>query len=89
VLTTDAMRPPDDFRAMADQCLNWAREAPNADAHDACLILARVWLKVAAQTETAANDPLTAPTLGCNRPPFLGNLKDALRTSPHQPLGRR
>jgi len=76
------MRTPDEFRAMADQCISWAREAPNTDARDACLILARVWLKAAMQQGNIPNGLPNAPTLGCNEPPFLANLTDALKHIP-------
>ena len=45
------MRTPDEFRAMPDQCISWSPEVPNTNARDACLILARVWLKAAGQEE--------------------------------------
>jgi hypothetical protein len=66
---------------MADQCIAWSREVPNTDARDACLILARVWLKAAAQVETIPIDLPIAPTLACNGPPSLDYFKDRPKTS--------
>jgi hypothetical protein len=57
------MRTPDEFRAMADQSLNWAREAANTDARDACFILARAWLKEATREAAAAKGLPVASTL--------------------------
>jgi hypothetical protein len=37
----------DEYRARADVCLNWAREAPSDEARLACIILAQTWLKAA------------------------------------------
>lgn len=37
----------DDYRARADECLNWAREAPGDEARLACITLAQTWLKAA------------------------------------------
>jgi hypothetical protein len=37
----------DEYRARADVCLNWAREAPSDEARMACITLAQTWLKAA------------------------------------------
>jgi hypothetical protein len=79
VLSTGAMRTSDEYRAMADQCLSWAREAPNTDARDCCYVLARVWMKEAIREDLAAKGMPSAATLGCNGPPFLGDLNNVLK----------
>ena len=45
------MRNPDEFRAMADQCLDWEADAPTEEARNACLLLARIWLTAAVRLE--------------------------------------
>jgi hypothetical protein len=57
------LRTPDEFKAMADQCVNWAREAPNTDARDACFMLARLWLKEATREAAAGKGLPVASTL--------------------------
>jgi hypothetical protein len=54
----------DEYRARADACLNWAREAPSDEARLACITLAQTWLKAAIRNggDVADNLPL-APTL--------------------------
>ncbi len=76
------MRTPDEFRAMADQCISWSREVPNTNARDACFILARVWLKAAAQEEAVLSCLPIAATLECNEPPFADSLTERLKSSP-------
>ncbi len=80
------MQKPDEYRAMADQCLRWAREAPDADAREACLILARIWLKAATQEETSPIRLPTASTLERGGSPSLDDLRDALSPQPFPPL---
>jgi hypothetical protein len=80
------MQKPDEYRAMADQCLGWAREAPDADAREACLILARIWLKAATQEETSPIRLPTASTLERGGAPSLDDLKDAFSPRPLPPL---
>ena len=75
------MRTPDEFRAMADQCISWSREVPNTNARDACFILARVWLKAAAQEEAVLSCLPIAATLECNEPPFADSLTERLKSS--------
>ncbi len=55
---------PGEYRARADTCLDWAREALTDEDRLACLTLARAWLKAALREEglTAVDLPL-APTL--------------------------
>lgn len=38
---------------MTDECLKWARDAPTEEARQACLLLARIWLKSAMREEDA------------------------------------
>jgi hypothetical protein len=54
----------DEYRARADACLNWAREAPSDEARLACITLAQTWLKAAIRDEEDAAEGLPlAPTL--------------------------
>jgi hypothetical protein len=55
----------DEYRARADTCLNWAREAIDDEARLACITLAQTWLKAAIRDGSdAAEDGLPlAPTL--------------------------
>jgi len=54
----------DEYRARADACLNWAREAPSDEARLACITLAQTWLKAAMRDGGEVTDGLPlAPTL--------------------------
>ena len=46
----------DEYRAMADLCLNWARQPLTKDAHRFCVTLARVWLRAAISQDAAISD---------------------------------
>src|SRR5262249_37101400 len=46
----------DEYRAMADLCLNWARQPLTKDAHRFCVTLARVWLRAAISLDAALSD---------------------------------
>ena len=66
-MSCDQLQPttpsPDEYRARADACLNWAREAPCDEARLACIMLAQIWLKAAMRDrDVPAGLPL-APTL--------------------------
>jgi hypothetical protein len=55
---------PDEYRARADACLNWAREALNDEARLACITLAQTWLEAAVRDGCDVMDGLPlAPTL--------------------------
>ncbi len=41
------MSTPDDYRAMAEECLRWARQAQTEDKRQAYLDVARTWLEAA------------------------------------------
>jgi hypothetical protein len=54
----------DEYRAMANVCLNWARQPLTKDAHRFCVTLARVWLRAAISqdaclSDCSRNSPLT------------------------------
>jgi hypothetical protein len=54
----------DEYRARADVCLNWAREALTDEARLACMILAQTWLKAAIRDGDDGPGPLPlAPSL--------------------------
>ena len=73
------MRNPDELRAMADEGLNWAVDAPAEEARDACLVLARTCLAAAMRRE---GDPRCLPlasTLSGDVLPSLAELNQAVR----------
>jgi hypothetical protein len=41
------MSTPDDYRAMAEECFRWARQAQTEDKRQAYLDVARTWLEAA------------------------------------------
>ena len=55
---------PKDYRAMADQCFRWVREAETIDERRAYLKLARAWLEAA----FAQEDPPPAMPLASRLP---------------------
>ena len=46
----------DEYRAMANVCLNWARAPLTKDAHRVCVTLARAWLRAALWQDAAVSD---------------------------------
>ena len=57
----------DKYRAMANVCLNWARQPLTKDAHRFCVTLARAWLRAAISQDACVSDcsrnsPLTFET---------------------------
>jgi hypothetical protein len=74
------MRNPDEFRAMADECLNWEPDAPTEETRNACLLLARTWLTAAVRLEGDTQRLPLASTLSADVLPSLAEL--------HQAVGR-
>lgn len=49
-------RTAEEYRGRADECLNWAREAPADEVRLACLMLASAWLKAAMAEDGGGTD---------------------------------
>jgi hypothetical protein len=49
-----------EYRAMADECFKWAREAHTDEVRASYLQLAQVWLDAACKTRRSSTDPDTA-----------------------------
>ena len=49
-------RTAEEYRGRADECLNWAREAPADEVRLACLMLATAWLKAAMAEDGGGRD---------------------------------
>ena len=55
------MSTPDDYRAMAEECARWARQAQTEDKRQAYLDVARTWLEAASGQD--CGPPAQTPTL--------------------------
>ena len=55
------MSTPDDYRAMAEECFRWARQAQTEDKRQAYLDVARTWLEAASGQD--CGPPAQMPTL--------------------------
>jgi hypothetical protein len=55
------MSTSDDYRAMAEECFRWARQALTEDKRQAYLDVARTWLEAASSQE--CGPPAQTPTL--------------------------
>ena len=49
-------RSADEYRAMANVCLTWARQPLTKDAHRFCVTLARAWLRAAISQDACVSD---------------------------------
>jgi hypothetical protein len=54
-------RTAEEYRGRADECLNWAREAPADEVRLACLLLASAWLKAAMAEDGGRTDHSPPP----------------------------
>jgi hypothetical protein len=55
------MSTSDDYRAMAEECFRWARQALTEDKRQAYLDVARTWLEAASSQDCGL--PAQTPTL--------------------------
>jgi hypothetical protein len=74
-------RNPDELRALADVCLNWAVDAPTEEARNACLLLARTWLREAMRQDGDTKHLPLASTLEGDILPSLAELNQAVGRS--------
>jgi hypothetical protein len=49
-----------EYRAMADECFKWAREAQMYEVRASYRQLAQIWLDTASKTRRTSTDPVTA-----------------------------
>lgn len=54
-----SMKTAAEYRAMADECLKWAREARTNEVRASYLQLAQIWLNAASELDTPTRTPPT------------------------------
>jgi hypothetical protein len=57
------MKTASEYRAMAEECFRWAREAHTAEVRASYIQLAEVWLKAASQVDGLSPARTTPPDM--------------------------